>query len=124
MTSFGIAKLRPSFRPLSPQLSGREPQRAAIARAIVKRPQVLLCDEPTGALDFQTGKLILQALERVNRELGTTIVAIAHNVGIAAMAGRVITMGSGEIVAIESNKTKISPENLDWQAGYSFEFGL
>lgn len=96
------------------QLSGGEQQRVAIARAIAKRPQVLLCDEPTGALDFQTGKLVLQVLERVNRELGTTTAVITHNAGIAAMADRVITMRSGEIVGIKSNETKISPEALEW----------
>lgn len=96
------------------QLSGGEQQRVAIARAIAKRPQILLCDEPTGALDFQTGKLVLQVLERVNRELGTTIAVITHNAGIAAMADRVITMRSGEIIGIKSNETKISPEDLDW----------
>lgn len=96
------------------QLSGGEQQRVAIARAIAKRPQVLLCDEPTGALDFQTGKLVLQVLERVNRELGTTIAVITHNAGIAAMADRVITMRSGEIIGIQSNITKMPPEDLEW----------
>ena len=96
------------------QLSGGEQQRVAIARAIAKRPQVLLCDEPTGALDFQTGKLVLQVLERVNRELGTTTAVITHNAGIASMADRVITMRSGEIVSIRCNETKIAPEDLDW----------
>ena len=96
------------------QLSGGEQQRVAIARAIAKRPQVLLCDEPTGALDFQTGKLVLQVLERVNCELGTTIAVITHNAGIAAMADRVITMRSGEIIRIQSNETKIAPEDLEW----------
>lgn len=96
------------------QLSGGEQQRVAIARAIAKRPQVLLCDEPTGALDFQTGKLVLQVLERVNRELGTTIAVITHNAGIAAMADRVITMRSGEIIGIQHNETKVSPEALEW----------
>ena len=96
------------------QLSGGEQQRVAIARAIAKRPQVLLCDEPTGALDFQTGKLVLQVLERVNRELGTTTVVITHNAGIAAMADRVITMRSGEILRIRCNETKIAPEDLEW----------
>ncbi|MEM8828158.1 MAG: ABC transporter ATP-binding protein [Cyanobacteria bacterium P01_G01_bin.19] len=96
------------------QLSGGEQQRVAIARAIAKRPQVLLCDEPTGALDFQTGKLVLQVLERINRDLGTTTAVITHNAGIAAMADRVITMRSGEIFGIKSNKTKISPEDLEW----------
>ncbi len=96
------------------QLSGGEQQRVAIARAIAKRPQVLLCDEPTGALDFQTGKLVLQVLERINRELGTTTIVITHNAGIAAMADRVITMRSGEIIKIERNQTKIAPEDLEW----------
>ena len=96
------------------QLSGGEQQRVAIARAIAKRPQVLLCDEPTGALDFQTGKLVLQVLQRVNQELGTTIAVITHNAGIAAMADRVITMRSGEIISIQYNETKISPEDLEW----------
>ena len=96
------------------QLSGGEQQRVAIARAIAKRPQVLLCDEPTGALDFQTGKLVLQVLQRVNRELGTTTAVITHNAGIAAMADRVITMRSGEIIGIKCNETKISPEDLEW----------
>lgn len=96
------------------QLSGGEQQRVAIARAIAKRPQVLLCDEPTGALDFQTGKLVLQVLERINRELGTTIAVITHNAGIAAMADRIITMRSGEIIGIQCNETKLSPEDLEW----------
>jgi putative ABC transport system ATP-binding protein len=96
------------------QLSGGEQQRVAIARAIAKRPQVLLCDEPTGALDFQTGKLVLQVLERVNQELGTTTALITHNAGIAAMADRVITMRSGEIIRIQCNETKIAPEYLEW----------
>ena len=96
------------------QLSGGEQQRVAIARAIAKRPQVLLCDEPTGALDFQTGKLVLQVLQRINRELGTMIVVITHNAGIAAMADRVITMRSGEIIGIQHNEIKISPEDLEW----------
>ncbi len=96
------------------QLSGGEQQRVAIARAIAKRPQVLLCDEPTGALDFQTGKLVLQVLERVNRELGTTTALITHNAGIAAMSDRVITMRSGEIIRIECHQTKVAPEDLQW----------
>ena len=96
------------------QLSGGEQQRVAIARAIAKRPQVLLCDEPTGALDFQTGKLVLEVLERVNRELDTTIAVITHNAGIAAMADRIITMRSGEVVGIQENEIKISPEDLEW----------
>ena len=84
------------------QLSGGEQQRVAIARAIAKRPEVLLCDEPTGALDFETGKRVLQVLEHVNRELGTTVAVITHNAAIAAMADRVIRLRSGAIVEIHA----------------------
>jgi putative ABC transport system ATP-binding protein len=96
------------------QMSGGEQQRVAIARAIAKRPEVLLCDEPTGALDFQTGKLVLEALEQVNRELGTTTAVITHNAGIAAMADRVITMRSGQITNIQINENKLAPRELEW----------
>jgi putative ABC transport system ATP-binding protein len=96
------------------QMSGGEQQRVAIARAIAKRPEVVLCDEPTGALDFQTGKLVLEALEQVNRELGTTTAVITHNAGIAGMADRVITMRSGEITSIQANATKLAPTQLEW----------
>jgi putative ABC transport system ATP-binding protein len=96
------------------QLSGGEQQRVAIARAIAKRPEVLLCDEPTGALDFTTGKLVLEALESANRELGTTTAVITHNAGIAAMADRVVTMRSGEIIRLQSNETKVAPAALEW----------
>lgn len=96
------------------QMSGGEQQRVAIARAIAKRPEVLLCDEPTGALDYKTGKVVLEALEQVNRELGTTTVVITHNAGIAAMADRVVTMRSGEIIRIQRNETKRSPAELEW----------
>ena len=96
------------------QLSGGEQQRVAIARAIAKRPEVLLCDEPTGALDFQTGKQVLEAIELVNQELGTTTVVITHNAGIAAMADRVVTMRSGEITNLQRNETKVTPAELEW----------
>lgn len=96
------------------QMSGGEQQRVAIARAIAKRPEVLLCDEPTGALDYGTGKLVLEALEQVNRELGTTTIVITHNAGIAAMADRVVTMRSGEITQIQANTQKVSPAELEW----------
>ncbi len=96
------------------QMSGGEQQRVAIARAIAKRPQVLLCDEPTGALDYKTGKLVLEALADVNRELGTTTVVITHNAAIAAMADRVVTMRSGEINRIQLNQQKASPAELEW----------
>ena len=96
------------------QLSGGEQQRVAIARAIAKRPDVLLCDEPTGALDFKTGILVLEVLERVNRELGTTTAVITHNSSIADMSDRVIRMRSGKIVEIERNEVKASPADLEW----------
>jgi len=96
------------------QLSGGEQQRVAIARAIAKCPDVLLCDEPTGALDFQTGKVVLEVLERANRELGTTTALITHNAGIAAMADRVVKLRSGRIVEILSNARRRSPSELEW----------
>ena len=96
------------------QLSGGEQQRVAIARAVAKRPEVLLCDEPTGALDYASGKLVLEVLERVNRELGTITVLITHNAAIAAMADRVIRIGSGRIVGIECNATRASPSDIAW----------
>ncbi|MEB3226092.1 MAG: ABC transporter ATP-binding protein [Synechococcus sp.] len=96
------------------QLSGGEQQRVAIARAIAKRPEVLLCDEPTGALDFQTGKRVLAVLDQINRDLGTTVAVITHNAGIAAMADRVLRMRSGEIIAFETNTIKKSPLVLEW----------
>ena len=96
------------------QLSGGEQQRVAIARAVAKRPDVLLCDEPTGALDFATGKRVLEVLERINQELGTLTVVITHNAAIAAMADRVVRISSGEIVAIQINTVKARPEDLAW----------
>lgn len=96
------------------QLSGGEQQRVAIARAIVKRPDVLLCDEPTGALDVHTGKLVLEAIARINRELGTTAVVITHNAAIAAMADRVIVLGDGQIQREQRNSTKLQPADLVW----------
>jgi putative ABC transport system ATP-binding protein len=96
------------------QLSGGEQQRVAIARAIAKRPDVLLCDEPTGALDYSTGKIVLDVLERVNRELGTTTAVITHNASIAAMADRVIRIGSGQIVEVVKNETRARPADLSW----------
>ena len=96
------------------QLSGGEQQRVAIARAIAKRPEVLLCDEPTGALDFRTGKLVLRALQQVNQELGTTTVVITHNAGIASMADRIINMGSGQISEIKHNEHRTDASSLTW----------
>lgn len=96
------------------QLSGGEQQRVAIARAIAKRPDVLLCDEPTGALDSKTGIVVLKALQRVNKELGTTTVVITHNADIAQMADRVIHLADGKISQIHINKAKLSPDELSW----------
>ena len=96
------------------QLSGGEQQRVAIARAIAKQPDVLLCDEPTGALDLETGILVLEALVRVNRELGATVVIITHNASIAGLAHRVVRMRSGTIVSLERNAERIAPTGLSW----------
>jgi putative ABC transport system ATP-binding protein len=96
------------------QLSGGEQQRVAIARAIAKRPDVLLCDEPTGALDFETGVRVLEVLERTNRELGTTTAVITHNASIAGMADRVIRMRSGRIVEERRNERRLAPAELTW----------
>ena len=96
------------------QLSGGEQQRVAIARAVAKRPDILLCDEPTGALDYPTGKLVLDVLDRINRELGTIAVVITHNAAIAGMAHRVVRVGSGRIVEIARNERRLSPSELSW----------
>jgi putative ABC transport system ATP-binding protein len=96
------------------QLSGGQQQRVAIARAIAKRPSVLLCDEPTGALDSATGIVVLEALDRVNRELGTTTAVITHNADIAGMAGRVIHVSDGHIASIEVNAQRKQPRELHW----------
>ncbi|MGA8055019.1 MAG: ABC transporter ATP-binding protein, partial [Burkholderiales bacterium] len=96
------------------QLSGGEQQRVAIARAVAKRPDVLLCDEPTGALDFATGKVVLQVLEQVNRQLGTTTAVITHNAAIARMADRVVHISSGRITGVETNAVKADPAELAW----------
>jgi putative ABC transport system ATP-binding protein len=96
------------------QLSGGEQQRVAIARAIAKRPAVLLCDEPTGALDLSTGVVVLEAIERVNRELGTSTALITPNAAIAAMADRVVRLSDGRIAGIETNPRRRSPRELSW----------
>lgn len=96
------------------QLSGGEQQRVAIARAIAKRPDVLLCDEPTGALDAPTGIRVLEALERVNRDMGALTVVITHNAIIAGMADRVLTMSGGRIASEHRNATRASPRGMTW----------
>ncbi|NTV07992.1 MAG: ABC transporter ATP-binding protein [Chlorobium limicola] len=96
------------------QLSGGEQQRVAIARAVAKRPELLLCDEPTGALDYQTGKLVLEVIEKVNRELGTTTIVITHNASIAGMSDRVVRLGSGEVTEDRRNPERLTPAELVW----------
>ncbi len=96
------------------QMSGGEQQRVAIARAIAKRPDVLLCDEPTGALDSKTGILVLDAIDRVNRDLGTTTLLITHNRAIAAMADRVIAFADGRIAEITENAERLPPAGFKW----------
>lgn len=96
------------------QMSGGEQQRVAIARAIAKRPEVLLCDEPTGALDYPTGKLVLEAIAKINRELGTLTVVITHNAAIAGMADRVIKMGNGGIQNDQVNPRKVPASEISW----------
>ena len=96
------------------QLSGGEQQRVAIARAVAKRPELLLCDEPTGALDAETGKLVLRVLDSVNRETGTTTAIITHNVAIAALGDRVIRMSSGEIAEVTAHGQRASLDEIEW----------
>ncbi len=96
------------------QLSGGEQQRVAIARAIAKRPQVLLCDEPTGALDVRTGITVLEAVERINRELGTLAIIITHNAILADMADRVFTLSDGRIVSTRENRVRAAVRTLAW----------
>ncbi len=96
------------------QLSGGEQQRVAVARAIVKRPDALLCDEPTGALDVETGKLVLAAIARANEEVGATTIVITHNTAIAGMAHRVLRLSGGRIVGVEVNQRRLSSEELTW----------
>ena len=96
------------------QLSGGEQQRVAIARAVAKRPEILLCDEPTGALDFSTGKVVLEALAQINRELGTTLIVITHNAAIGGMADRVVRMRDGHVHGIEEHTERQHVDELAW----------
>jgi putative ABC transport system ATP-binding protein len=96
------------------QLSGGEQQRVAIARAVCKRPDILLCDEPTGALDFRTGRRVLEVLEHINRELGTTTCIITHNAPIAKMANRVVTLADGRVLSVEVNTARARPDEIEW----------
>jgi putative ABC transport system ATP-binding protein len=112
--ALALVGLTPRMDHFPSELSGGEQQRVAIARAVAKLPDVLLCDEPTGALDFQTGVLVLDVLERVNEELGTTTAIITHNAPIAAIADRVITLADGRITRIERPTRRTPAEELRW----------
>jgi putative ABC transport system ATP-binding protein len=112
--ALGLVGLSERLDHFPSQLSGGEQQRVAIARAIAKRPQILLCDEPTGALDFATGKVVLEVLARINDELGTTTAVITHNAAIADMAHRVISMADGGIREVRENETRARPDQLSW----------
>ena len=109
-----LVALTPRRNHFPSQLSGGEQQRVAIARAIAKRPQLLLCDEPTGALDYATGKLVLDVIARINRELGTTALVITHNAAIAGMADRVVRVADGRIASIEKPERRLTPAELSW----------
>lgn len=109
-----IVGLKERMNHFPSQLSGGEQQRVAIARAIAKNPNVLLCDEPTGALDSATGVVVLEVIERVNRELGTATALITHNAVIAEMANRVIRLSDGRIVGVHVNEKKKSPKEFEW----------
>ena len=112
--ALALVQLDPRRDHFPAQLSGGEQQRVAIARAIAKRPAVLLCDEPTGALDISTGIVVLEALARVNAELGTTTVVITHNAAIAAMADQIIRLADGRVTAVEDRTEKLAPAELSW----------
>ena len=114
LEALDMVGLKPRRHHFPSQMSGGEQQRVAIARAIAKRPGVLLCDEPTGALDVKTGVLVLEVIDRVNRDLGTTTAVITHNAAISAMADRVITMSDGRISDERSNQTKVRPADIQW----------
>jgi putative ABC transport system ATP-binding protein len=109
-----LVDLGPRMDHFPSQLSGGEQQRVAIARAIAKRPAVLLCDEPTGALDITTGIVVLEAIERVNRELRTTTAVITHNAAVSGMADRVFTLADGLIGSERRNPAKVAPRELSW----------
>ncbi|MDR1572289.1 MAG: ABC transporter ATP-binding protein [Clostridiales Family XIII bacterium] len=111
MQSVGLGEREGHF---PSQLSGGEQQRVSIARAIAKNPRILLCDEPTGALDFKTGITILELLRKVNRELSMTVVVITHNADIAAMGDRVIRMRSGEVTENRRNESPADPQDIRW----------
>jgi putative ABC transport system ATP-binding protein len=112
--ALALVGLRERLDHFPAQLSGGEQQRVAIARAIAKQPDILLCDEPTGALDSATGVLVLEAIERVNRELGTSTAVITHNVVVAGMADRVVHIADGAIAKVERNAARVAARELKW----------
>jgi len=112
--ALALVGLSPRMDHFPSQLSGGEQQRVAIARAIAKRPDVLLCDEPTGALDAATGRSVLEVLESVNREMGTTVAVITHNASIAEMADRVVRMADGLVARESWNERRRSPAEISW----------
>ncbi len=112
--ALGLVGLRDRIDHFPAQLSGGEQQRVAIARAIAKRPDVLLCDEPTGALDITTGATVLKAIAQVNETLRTTVVIITHNAAIARMADRVVMLSDGRIASERRNAAREPVENIEW----------
>ncbi len=112
--ALALVNLTPRRHHFPSQLSGGEQQRVAIARAIAKQPDLLLCDEPTGALDYATGKLVLEVIARINQELGTTALVITHNAAIAGMADRVVRVADGRISGIEVPERRLTPAELSW----------
>jgi putative ABC transport system ATP-binding protein len=114
MDALNIVGLKDRANHFPSQMSGGEQQRVAIARAIAKQPKVLLCDEPTGALDSETGIVVLKALLNVNRQFGTTCIIITHNAAIAKLAHRVIHFSDGNISHVEINANPINPDQIDW----------
>lgn len=112
--ALGLVGLKDRLDHFPAQLSGGEQQRVAIARAIAKRPELLLCDEPTGALDCSTGIAVLEAITRINAELGTTVVVITHNAAIAAMADRVVSFANGQIAKISANPGRAPVQSISW----------
>ena len=112
--ALGLVNLGERLDHFPSQLSGGEQQRVAIARAVAKRPDVLLCDEPTGALDIATGILVLEAIAQVNRELGTTTAVITHNAAVAAMVDRIVSLSDGRIASVRRNEVKRPASELSW----------
>lgn len=112
--ALSLVGLEPRLDHFPAELSGGEQQRVAIARAIAKRPEVLLCDEPTGALDSKTGVQVLEALKTVNEQLGTATIVITHNAMIRKMAHRVLRFQDGRIGSVEINDTRIAPSEIEW----------